>query len=461
MTKPEVIQEPASRAPNWALQQAKRVWNSATQRVMSVTGMGMVVALAVDVLLAARLGTSVAADALVIALSLPRLIEIVAREGTKFSLLAFFVEMDSKLPRQLYHRFVSGLLNLFLLAGIVLTLLGWLLAPQLVALQGPGLPPEGKAQATLLFRLTMPLTIFALSSTVLGILLNSQRHFVLVSARNGVAPTVVLLTIGLSWKDPSFSIWVAGAHTVGYALFFIIILWYSIVRLDFRPDWRAWLDRSTLQPVREAIAYPTLGYGVRQGARMIERMLASLVSVGGVSAYYYATRLVSAAQTLIGISFATTAMPSMAEYALAEKRARLARFLRKRLVQILIVSTPLALVMLIFSRLIMALLFGRGSFGDNSIEMSAGVLFWLAAGFVFACLVPLLYSAVYSLRDIKGAFFVIFQVAVINVALAVPLSILYGLQGLAGALSLTSLLSCIRIRWHLRKLGVDILSRDG
>jgi murein biosynthesis integral membrane protein MurJ len=424
---------------------------------MSVTGMGMLVALAVDVLLAARLGTSIAADALVIALSLPRLIEIVAREGTKFSLLALFVEMESRLSPSAYRQFVSSLLNLFLTVGIALTVLCWILAPQLVALQGPGLPPEGKAQATLLFRLTMPISIFALSSTVLGILLNSRRHFVLVSARNAVAPTVVLIAIGLTWSDLSFSTWIAVAYTLGYGLYFVILLWYSMARLGFRPSWRTWPNQATLGPVREAIAYPTLGYAARQGARTIERMLASLVSVGGVSAYYYATRLVAAAQTLIGSSFAMTALPSMAEHALAERKDQLTAFLRVRAVRILLVSTPLAAFMLAFPRVIIGLLFGRGVFGDSSVELSAGVLFWLAAGYVFSCLVPLLFSAVYALKDIKGAFFIVLRVAIINVVLAVPLSMLFGLQGLAGALSLTSLLSCIQIGWHLRKSDVDIV----
>jgi peptidoglycan biosynthesis protein MviN/MurJ (putative lipid II flippase) len=70
----------------------KRIWNSAIQRVISLTFIGMLLGLAVDVLIAAKLGTGKIADALIIALSLPLFIDTASREGTKFSMLPTFIE---------------------------------------------------------------------------------------------------------------------------------------------------------------------------------------------------------------------------------------------------------------------------------------------------------------------------------------------------------------------------------
>lgn len=48
----------------------ERVWKSATQRVMSLKFGGMLLGLLMDVLIAARFGTSGTADALIVALTL-------------------------------------------------------------------------------------------------------------------------------------------------------------------------------------------------------------------------------------------------------------------------------------------------------------------------------------------------------------------------------------------------------
>jgi putative peptidoglycan lipid II flippase len=438
------------------ISQIKQIWNSATQRVISITGIGMLIALVVDMLLASRLGTSMSADALIIALTLPRWIEIVVREGAKFSLVAHFVEVKANISNYDYLKFVNSLLNMVFLFGLIFTVMSWFLAPLLVTILGPGLPAEGKTLASWLFRLAAPMTMFALGSTVLGIFLNSQQHFAVVSTRNGVAPAIVAITIVLVWDNPQITLWIAGAYTVGYALFFGLLLIYSVSRLGLRPNLKEWPNKETLQSIIVPVAYPTLGYGARQGVRILERMLASLAFVGGVSAYYFSWRIYSAAQTIIGTSFATTAVPSMTELALADKKAKISQFLSKRLFRVLVLSLPLALLMIFFSEPIIRILYGRGEFSDASVKISANVLSWLGTGFIFACIVPLLLSTVYAIKDIKGAFKVIIRVSILNVILAIPLSIQFGLIGLAIAASMTSLFSCLLLVVHLRKSGIRL-----
>lgn len=437
---------------NWVVLQSRRIWKSATQRVMSITSIGMLAALAVDVLLAARLGTSVAADALVIALSLPRLIDTVAREGTKFSLLALFVERQQELCPEKYLDFVSALLNLLLVIGMGCTILGWLFAPTIIAFLGPGFTPEGHIQAVRLLRLSIPLTVFALGSTVLGVLLNSEQHFVVVSTRNGVVSTFVVLAIGLAWRSPQFSAWVAGAYTLGSALFFGLLLWYTIRRTGFAINWRAWPDRNALRQLGRATAYPTVGFGVRQGARMVERALASLVPGGGVSAYYFAFRLISSVQSIVGVSVATTALPSITRYDLKGDRRRFMQSLRRQVGRVVLLGLPVSLGILVFHNQITSLLYGRGAFSAGSVEQTGQILQWLGLGIVLMCSIPVLNSSLYAQRRFSWVLYNMVLATIVNIVLAWWLSGYWGLVGIAVAVVVSAAVSVANL-WILIRLG--------
>ena len=77
-----------------------RLWRSSTQRVISLGGVGMALALFADVLIVRRLGFSATTDALVIALTLPRLIGTIGRDATKFSLMTVFCPVGSGRSRR-------------------------------------------------------------------------------------------------------------------------------------------------------------------------------------------------------------------------------------------------------------------------------------------------------------------------------------------------------------------------
>src|SRR5688572_32791956 len=86
-----------------------RLYRSSTQRVMSLTFVGLALGFLVDVLIAAKLGTGQTADALVIALTLPILIDTVCRQGSRHSMVPLFIEANSSLGEEEVHRVVCGL----------------------------------------------------------------------------------------------------------------------------------------------------------------------------------------------------------------------------------------------------------------------------------------------------------------------------------------------------------------
>ena len=189
-----------------------RIYRSNTQRVMSLTFVGLALGFLVDVLIAAKLGTGQTADALVIALTLPILIDTVFRQGTRHSMVPLFVEARSSLGEEEFQRFVSSLLNLGCVLGVIVVGMIEALAPWIVMGLAPGLTPESRAESTLLLRLCAPLIFFTIGCTVMGVYLNSRRRFNPVALRNVLTPGIILCVILFSWRSDHAAAYVAAAY---------------------------------------------------------------------------------------------------------------------------------------------------------------------------------------------------------------------------------------------------------
>ena len=436
------------------------IWHNATQRVISITFAGMLLSLAVDVLIAAKLGTQQVADALIIALSLPLFVDIVIREGTKFSLVPLFIEKHNTLNKVEWRRFVSGLLNLALVMGLTITSMSWLLAPWIVATLGPGMTEQGKTEAALILRIVAPITFFALGVMVLSVLLNSQQRFTLVALRTAVAPGVVVLTIGLAWRSQQIALWIAAAYLVGFASFFAL-LWFGARKIGHRHSWRTWLKMGDIRDIWDSASLPIIGFISLQAVRMIERRLATLMAVGSVASYYFAFRIFSAIQTMVGVSIATTSLPALTQHSLSDEKEWMAVVLRQRVLWALAISLPVTVMLTAFHKQIVHWVYERGAFNEVSTQQTSQVLVWLAIGIMFLTMIPVLNSGLYAQRAYRLAFQNMVTIAIVNVVLAWLFSQFWGLIGLATAASLSVALGAGDLIRLLKKTGIPLSIRSG
>ena len=439
------------------LNYVNKVWHSPSLRVMFLTFVGMLLALVVDVLLAARLGTSQTTDALVIAFSLPRLIDTVSRDGIKFSFIPLFIERRNTLDENSFDRFVSGIINVSLVFGIVVTILFEVLASGIVTALAPGFSSAGIAEATLLFRACVPLVIFAPANAVLSVLLNSQKRFYGVALRNAVAPGFMLAGFGLAWGRSNIAFWVAIAYAIGFGVFFLT-LFTDAARSGYKHSWRTWSSRDELSRLWEAGFLPTLGFILGQLGRLITRqVLVSFAAVGAISTFYFAVRLVSAAQSIIGVSIATTSLPNMTEHELTGQKSRLALAMQKNVVKVLLVSLPAVIFIVFFNKTAIDLLYGHGSFNEASIELTSQIFTWLGLSLIFISIVPVINAGLYALRAYRAVFYIMFGMALVSVFLAWLFLQWLGLIGIAISTPLAALLNVIAIVVVLQRLKVNLI----
>ena len=434
-----------------------RLWRSSTQRVMSLTFAGKLAGLLADVLLAARLGTGQTADALFVALGFPLFVDTVTRESAKFSLVPIFVQYRTEHPDR-YHRFVSGLLNASLASGALLLIVAGVTAPWIVQMLGPGMSAEGTAQATYLLWVCGPLLLFAPVITIQGVLLNSEERFSRVALRSAVTPGIVALTLLATWNQPGAATWAAGAYSAGFAVYFAVLAAGIWRNAEFQYKWNACLTSKDMGEVRAALSWPSMGFIVRQVARLLERAIASLVMVGGVSSYYFASRIYSGIQSVIGTSIATTGLPDLSLQHTKGDRKEAQQQVRRQAFQVVLLAVPATVVLLLFSETIINLVYGRGEFGAEAVRRTTSLLFWFGPGILFSCLIPTLSTVLYSLRQYRYVFWNMVAMASLNLALAWVLARTagFGLQGIAASVPLTALCGAVGLAFLIRKAGFPL-----
>jgi peptidoglycan biosynthesis protein MviN/MurJ (putative lipid II flippase) len=380
----------------------------------------------------------------------------VVREGTKFSLVPLFIDHREALKPESYERFVSSIVNLALGVGIIVMILLETFSPWMVIVLAPGLSPEAKAEATLLLRTCAPMVIFSPGIAVLSVLLNSQKRFTMVALRNAVAPGLVVAAIVLAWNQNQIALWVSVAYALGFAGFFMTVF-LDAQSTGYRHQWSAWISKQDSLRLWQAASLPTFGFILEQLSSLARRQVfPSLVAGGGVATFYFASRLVSAGQSLLGVTIATTSLPSMTEDERAGNKSRLSNALRKNLKRVLFVTSPAVILIMGFHKQIVHGLYGRGSFGEASIQQTSQVFFWLGLSLIFSCIIPVLNVGLYAQKAYQLAFYRMVFSAFLSIVL-VWLLWSQGLVGIAMGGTLSAALSVLLIIYLLHLTGVSLL----
>lgn len=424
---------------------------------MAITLGGMGFSLLVHFkLIPTRFGASENADILVATLKSVLLIDTVVREGAKFSLVPLFVTQETVMGPAAYRRFTNGILTVSLCLGGMLAMLIAAGAPWIANGLLPRHSLASRAEMVTLLRLCAMLVLFGCGSTVMGAFLNSRRRFKTVALRNALPPAFAVAAFFLFWEADSLARWVAAAYTIGASGYFV---WLCIEVHRTGHRYALTLPtRKTLQALRNALTLPTLGFAIRQlSTRLfVEVYLLGQFGAGLITLYNSAFRIFSALQTLIGISLATTGLPDMATHDAKNDASELAHALHRKARTAVLIGFPVTFVMLFAHEQIIGMLYGQNSLAPAAMQLIADLLFWLSAGLIFSCLIPVLNAGLYAQKAYRFVFSNMVTMAVLNIGVAyVCVATSWWVLGIALAVSISALLAVANLTYLLRKTGIS------
>ena len=423
---------------------------------MLITFAGMGLSLIFHILIPWQLDVSESADALIAALKVVLIVDIVFREGAKFSLVPLFISEEKTRDKVDFQRFTSSIINFSLCVGVVLWVLLTTLSTLIAELLLSSRTGVAQTEMATLLRLSAPLVIFGSGCTILGAFLNSQKHFKTVAFRNTLPPLFAIIVFLFLSDIEQLAFFVAIAYACGFLIYFGWLC-IGMYRTGYRYSF-SWISIDTLRSLKDAISLPTIGFTIRQlTARiLIEVLLVGKLGKGAITLYNSAFRIFSAIQTLIGISIATTGLPDMTTDSIEKDLLNLKKSLLRNLRWVIYIVVPLSLILFLGSSKIAQLLFSGEKFDPQAVKQIGKLLLWLSLGTVFSCMIPILNAGLYAQKAYGLVFRNMVTMAALNFLIALILLTIWGLNGIALTVSITAFLAVGNLVFLLRKTGVFI-----
>lgn len=434
-----------------------------TAVVGGFTMLSRVLGFARDVIFARYFGAGAGTDAFFVAFKIPNFMRRLFAEGA-FSqafipvLSEYKTQRASEETRALVSA-VAGTLGGFLL---VLSALGMLAAPLLVALFAPGfIDDEAKFALTAeMLRITFPYIFFISLTALAGGILNTWGRFA-VPAVTPVWLNISLITAALlsdRFEVPVMALaW--GVFAAGLIQLLFQLPFIARLGLLARPVW-GW-GREGVQRVIKLMIPAIFGSSVAQINLLLDTVIASFLVTGSVSWLYYSDRLVEFPLGVFGIALSTVILPSLStRHAEADSEA-FSRTLDWALRWVLLIGVPATVGLIILADPILTTLFQYGEFTPEDVRMASLSLVAYALGLLGFILVKVLAPGFYARQDTRtpvriGIYAMVGNMAM-NVAFVVPMA-MAGVEGphagLALATSLSAFLNAALLFRGLRREGV-------
>ncbi len=400
--------------------------------------------------LASSFGASAATDAYLVAMVIPAILfGLVGNVITTVGIPLFSEHLHRPEKRHELAALVWG--SFCAICGLlsVIALLGLAASPWLVRLLAPGFAPDQAELAARLVRILMPMVvIMGMVGWAQGIL-NAHHHFT-SPALMGV-PYNLLMIGGISWAAAAGSIaGVAWATVLATASQFLIQV-PALMKHGVLQGFRLSPGHPALKKMLVLSGPVLIGLGANQLNLIVDRMLASTLEEGSISALNYAQRILSLPQGLLALPVITVLYPIFAQRATVEDMEGFRFGLVRGLNALALVLIPVTVATAVLREEVVRFVFQRGAFDDRDAAMTAAALLWYAPGLLFLMWRELLNRAFYSLQDTFTPMWTGLAAVAANVALNLLLVRPMGLAGLALASSLSAALACVLLFSALRR----------
>lgn len=360
-----------------------------------------------DIILAKLLGTGVRADAFFVALKIPNLFRDWVGEGaTNAAVVPVLSEYLYEKRKESFWRFAGVVLTLALTVLSAVTVLGIILAPFIVRAIAPGFMADTE-KLLLTVRLTkimFPYLVFiGLTAYCMGILFTFRSFLV-----PAFSPCLLNISIIVSafvasrtMEEPVFGL--AAGVLAGGALQLAVQI-KPLMNVGMRFKRPRTLRHPGAAKIWKLLVPRMLGSGVYQLTVLIDTFCASLAMIvgqGGISAVYYANRIIQFPMGVFSIALASAVLPSLSGLANKRDMESVKKTVIFSLENIFFIMCPAMVMLLLFAAPVIRVLFQRGEFGVYSTGITAFALSFYALGLFSFGGIKILVTAFYALQDTK------------------------------------------------------------
>jgi putative peptidoglycan lipid II flippase len=401
--------------------------------------LGSLTGILVETSIAAKLGLSKSSDTFYVAFTVPYVITNLIGATGQFSLVPFFAAVGARHSDEELWRGFSYAANMVFLGLGAVAVVGAAAAPWVVRGIAPGLSPPQIELASQLGRWLFLIIIPAGVAETFRSFLLSQHRFALPSAAGLFRNVTVIAGILLGFsRYGEFSI-VLG-YLVGYFLQLAILGVEILVSFPVRYSLALRGTGEAFRKLRGAGMAQLGGAGLWQALVIVERMIASFLPPGTLTALNYGFKVVSTLAELLAGSVGTAGLPALSRAVARHARSEERKMFRDTIEISVVLLSPVVVFCLLLDRNIIRVIFERGNFTPDATSLMSLVFFYYSLSLLPFALVRLLTFCLFARQETQTFIrlslfqygltiaFDLFYVGVLRLgARSIPLGLLTGL----------------------------------
>lgn len=414
--------------------------------VAALTATSTVLGLGRDIVVGAIFGAGAELDAYLVAQGLMNLVvTLVAAAWAKAAVPTWSREAASESGRCPGHRSLDVTLTLSLGALGVASIVMGLGADLVARALAPGFSPDQISMTATFTRIVLISAVLVAGTDLLAGLAQAHgRYF--FAAVQGIPFNIVMIGAA-AIAGPKFGVVALAWGFVAGSLLRLLLQFVPLARL--RIPLRLRTDRREPGFVEIARLVPPilLGSAVANINTLVDRAVGSTLEEGTITALSYGWRLVHLPETVVVASLLVPLYPAMAKA--ADDRTTLAELTGHASATLLTVLTPVTVMYIAAAGPIVAVAFGHGNFGADSVARTATALAWYAPALLAVALRIVFSRACYVRGDSRGPLRAAAVAMVVNVVGDLLLAPVMGVAGLALATSVSLFIATAGVGWEL------------
>ncbi len=314
-------------------------------------------------------------------------------------------------------------------------------APYLIHLIAPGLDSRHLPEAVLIVRVSSSIIILSVLESFFRSVLNSEKRFIIPAAGPILANIVVISSVILLAGRISTKAILYGLVT-GY-LAQVAFVFVPFRRIGFLKYIHARVFERNIGRFFVTAVIILIIEGASQVYAVVDRYFASFMEAGVVSALGYAYILLMLPISIFAYALSTAIFPFLSDAFVDNDRSRSGYLLSRGISISLLLALPVTVIFWVFADQIVMLLFRRGAFDLESVEITSNLLRYFALGLVGQFLLWIMSRAYYAAKKYHILMAQVAVMLIAKIALAAPAVNAFGYIGLAISSSISYTLGAI------------------
>lgn len=392
----------------------------------------------VEAILASYLGTTYRSDAYYMVSSIQQVVYPMLSVGIWKVFLPVYKDKMAKDNLDGADSIANKIITFFTLFSFIIAILLFVFSDTVVSIVAPGFQGETKSLCVQLVRISTPMYVFIIAAAVYASMLQCHEKF-LGSQIREVASHIPIILVAIFFYTTFGVQALAVALVLGSILRLIIEFPFVDWGYKFKVDFKFKCEEFTF--ILKRLPSALISEGVTQLNTLIDKIMASTLPEGTVSGLNYGNKLMNVFSGLLSSAIATAMYPKMIELIALNRKNELNDLLIKILNIFSLLMIPVTVACIFFRKELVTVVYSRGSFGLESVQLTAGIFAFYCLGLFFVACNTVINNVFYSYGDTKTPMYVNVVNLVCNVTLNLVLIHFIGINGLPLATSLSSILS--------------------